>query len=197
MSGWFHSPLAFWHSGTLEPSNSVAWIVSSRGRVHSFILSYCSFCRLFFINFFLIQVKMIALWDIVPCSLIEVHRYFRGAYCLQHKGPLKRRSASTKLHGVISQKVIFILEALTTWNCTNFDIVSSFKELSSKKLNCIAWKYFAVYKFHDSWRSKIQHCCVIKTQLRSNLYRLLPCAYSWVEWREVSEDDRPFGCGAV
>jgi hypothetical protein len=28
---------------------------------------------------------MIACWDIVPCSLIEVE-HFRGAYCLHHQG---------------------------------------------------------------------------------------------------------------
>jgi hypothetical protein len=29
---------------------------------------------------------MTAFWDIVPCSLIEVDRRFRGSYCLHHQG---------------------------------------------------------------------------------------------------------------
>jgi hypothetical protein len=31
-------------------------------------------------------MKMTAFWDIAPCSLIEVDRHFRGAYCLHHQG---------------------------------------------------------------------------------------------------------------
>jgi hypothetical protein len=30
--------------------------------------------------------KMAASWDIAPCSLLEVDRFFRGAYCLNHQG---------------------------------------------------------------------------------------------------------------
>jgi hypothetical protein len=25
-------------------------------------------------------------WDVAPCSLTEVYRLFRGAYCLHHQG---------------------------------------------------------------------------------------------------------------
>jgi hypothetical protein len=32
------------------------------------------------------SIKMTALWDIVSCSLVEVDRRFRDAYCLQHRG---------------------------------------------------------------------------------------------------------------
>jgi hypothetical protein len=31
-------------------------------------------------------MNMIPLWDTAPCSLVEVHRRFRSAYCLYHKG---------------------------------------------------------------------------------------------------------------
>jgi hypothetical protein len=33
-----------------------------------------------------LPVKMTVLWDIAPCSLVEVYRRFRGAYCLHHQG---------------------------------------------------------------------------------------------------------------
>jgi hypothetical protein len=26
------------------------------------------------------------LWDVAPCSLVEIDRRFRGAYCLHHQG---------------------------------------------------------------------------------------------------------------
>jgi hypothetical protein len=32
------------------------------------------------------SVKMTALWDIASCSLVEVYRRFRGAYCLHYHG---------------------------------------------------------------------------------------------------------------
>jgi hypothetical protein len=32
------------------------------------------------------SMKMTVLWDVVPCSLVEVYRRFGGAYCLHHQG---------------------------------------------------------------------------------------------------------------
>jgi hypothetical protein len=29
---------------------------------------------------------MTVFWDVKPCSLVEVYRRFRGAYCLYHEG---------------------------------------------------------------------------------------------------------------
>jgi hypothetical protein len=29
---------------------------------------------------------MTAFWDIMPCTLVEVDRCFRGAYCFRHQG---------------------------------------------------------------------------------------------------------------
>jgi hypothetical protein len=28
--------------------------------------------------------KMTVFWDVTPCSLVEIDRIFRGAYCLHH-----------------------------------------------------------------------------------------------------------------
>jgi hypothetical protein len=61
------------------------------------------------------SMKITALWDIAPSSFVEVHRRFRGAYYLENEGdevialmlqyaPLKRQSASTRLHDATSQK---------------------------------------------------------------------------------------------
>jgi hypothetical protein len=63
---------------------------------------------------------MTAFWDVVPCSLMEVNRRFRGgtasiitlmmeAVCI-----FERRVTSTRLHGSKSQEAdIFILTART------------------------------------------------------------------------------------
>jgi hypothetical protein len=31
-----------------------------------------------------LSMKMIVFWDVVPCSLVDIDRRFRGAYCLHH-----------------------------------------------------------------------------------------------------------------
>jgi hypothetical protein len=67
------------------------------------------------------SMKLRALWDTAPCSLIEVDRRFRYAYCLQPLGvssqyvPLKRRSTSMRLHGAISQKAVINLRILNLY----------------------------------------------------------------------------------
>jgi hypothetical protein len=33
-----------------------------------------------------VSLKMAVFWDVAPCSLVEVYRRFRGAYCLHHQG---------------------------------------------------------------------------------------------------------------
>jgi hypothetical protein len=40
-------------------------------------------------------MKMTAFWDIAPCSLVEVDRHFRGAYCLHHQGDLMIEAVSS------------------------------------------------------------------------------------------------------
>jgi hypothetical protein len=42
-------------------------------------------------------------WNISSCSVTELDRRFRGAYCLHHQGPDERRSIWTIQHGAISQ----------------------------------------------------------------------------------------------
>jgi hypothetical protein len=41
---------------------------------------------------------MIAFWDKAPCSLVEEHQCFRGAYCLHHEGN-EHQSTAVRLHG--------------------------------------------------------------------------------------------------
>jgi hypothetical protein len=33
-------------------------------------------------------MKMTIFWDVVPCSLVEVYRHFRGACCLHYQGDI-------------------------------------------------------------------------------------------------------------
>jgi hypothetical protein len=50
-------------------------------------------------------------------------RFTNGNHCIggsvRPRAPLKRRSVSTRLHGATSQKTIFILVAVRTWNLTS------------------------------------------------------------------------------
>jgi hypothetical protein len=51
------------------------------------------------------SMKMAVFWDVAPCSLIDIDRRFRGAYCHHHQGLI--------LHGATSQKtVIFITQMI-------------------------------------------------------------------------------------
>jgi hypothetical protein len=47
------------------------------------------------------NMKMAVLWDVAPCSLVEVHRRFRGACCLRHHGDQTRLYGATSLTTVI------------------------------------------------------------------------------------------------
>jgi hypothetical protein len=69
----------------------------------------------------LFTIKMTACRDIAPCSLVQVYRLFRRAYCLHHKGdtPMieavrtsKTLAMSTTLHAAISQKDVIISRRL-------------------------------------------------------------------------------------
>jgi hypothetical protein len=67
-----------------------------------------------------VSMKMTAFWDVVPCRLSDGYKRLRDADCLHYHGyisgrrwrkysPLKRRFASTRLHGAISQKADCLL----------------------------------------------------------------------------------------
>jgi hypothetical protein len=52
---------------------------------------------------------------VLPFSLVQVYRHFRGACCLHHQG-----DESTRLHGATTQKTaIFILATVRTSNLTH------------------------------------------------------------------------------
>jgi hypothetical protein len=85
----------------------------------------CSLRTKLFVRFQVLtasSMEKTVFWDMTPCSLVEVDRLFSGAQCLHHNlwlcwqyVRLKRLSASTRLHGVISQKtVFFMLDAVRT-----------------------------------------------------------------------------------
>jgi hypothetical protein len=57
------------------------------------------------VRFRVLTAASTSFWDIALCRLVEVDRRFRA-----DNGPLKRRPASTTLHGALSQKAtIFVL----------------------------------------------------------------------------------------
>jgi hypothetical protein len=48
-------------------------------------LCYHSMC-FEFVPLTLFISKMVVVWDVAPCSLVEVHQRFRGPCCLHHQG---------------------------------------------------------------------------------------------------------------
>jgi hypothetical protein len=58
---------------------------------------------------------MVVLWNVAPCSLVDVDRRFRGPYRFHHQGGeahLKSRSVCTRLHGATSQKTPIVTDEL-------------------------------------------------------------------------------------
>jgi hypothetical protein len=43
------------------------------------------------------QMKFRVLWDVAPCSHIEVDQRFRGAYCLHHQGTLMEAGCTSEM----------------------------------------------------------------------------------------------------
>jgi hypothetical protein len=66
-------------------------------------LAFFSSCKLLHIAwcwkgiqvFAVVSVKMTAFWNVAPCSLVEIDRRFRGAYCLHHQIALVIEAVST------------------------------------------------------------------------------------------------------
>jgi hypothetical protein len=44
-----------------------------------------------------VSMKFRVLWDVAPCSHVEVDRHFRGAYCLYHQAHRPDDGGSTHL----------------------------------------------------------------------------------------------------
>jgi hypothetical protein len=72
------------------------------GQLYIYCFQYVKFYVLSVTN-----VKMTAFWDMMPCSLIEIG----VCKCIP---PLKHWSASSRLHGTISQKALIVSE-LDVW----------------------------------------------------------------------------------
>jgi hypothetical protein len=39
-----------------------------------------------------VNAKMTAFWNMMPCSIVEVDRHFRGVYCLHHQDIISEMS---------------------------------------------------------------------------------------------------------
>jgi hypothetical protein len=68
------------------------------------------------------SMKMTAFWDIVPCSLVEVDRRFRGAYCLHHQIALLMEAVCT------SEMLVFFKEATEGYHI-HITIIFFYKQL--------------------------------------------------------------------
>jgi hypothetical protein len=90
------------------------------------------------------------LWDVTPCSSIEIHRRFEGTYCFHFSAkkmspallvshvPLKLQWTSTGLHGVTSQEiVVFIVTVAIT---SAFQALLWFSSSEFSVSQCKGWK---------------------------------------------------------
>jgi hypothetical protein len=60
------------------------------------------------------SMKMTALWDTAPCSLLGVYQHFRSVYCLHHQGDEPSWFQELVVSGLLDQQLIYIHEAQFT-----------------------------------------------------------------------------------
>jgi hypothetical protein len=110
---------------------------------------------------------MTAFWDIESYILVKGGRRFRGAYCLHHQGgdwglqwwwrqyaSLKRRSTSTSLRDLVSQKVfVFLLDDVRIWNVALHSIlIIMVIRLGHRLLGIIRNNHLSVFDSqHQTW----------------------------------------------
>jgi hypothetical protein len=66
------------------------------------------------------RLNTIALWDIPPCSLVEVCRRFRGAYCLHHQSGILLRGYMAQYPRKLSPSPHFNPAGLNEIACYKF-----------------------------------------------------------------------------
>jgi hypothetical protein len=60
-------------------------------------------------------MKVAVFWVLAPCSLVEVHRRFKGACCLHHQGDRRDHRAATQktvvftLHIIVMYRINILL----------------------------------------------------------------------------------------
>jgi hypothetical protein len=59
----------------------MVWIVLQNNNLYKLVTLHVRFQVLTAAS-----LKMTAFWDVAPCSVVEVGRRFRDAYCLHHEG---------------------------------------------------------------------------------------------------------------
>jgi hypothetical protein len=57
--------------------------IRSQSSLNLLLFAVLNVLRIIIITF---CIKMVAVWDIAPCSLVEVDQRFGGVYCLHHQG---------------------------------------------------------------------------------------------------------------
>jgi hypothetical protein len=57
-------------------------------------------------------MKMTVFWGVAPCSLVEVHRRFRGACCLHHEGD---RNTAQQPRGQPSSNTVRVQVIVIVW----------------------------------------------------------------------------------
>jgi hypothetical protein len=81
------------------------------------------------------SMKVTAFWGIAPCSLVEVDRSFRGAYCLHHHRPVVGASMHLWNVGLLQRCYTALYHSLTpsTWK-----ISSVLERIDEKIINLIS-----------------------------------------------------------
>jgi hypothetical protein len=71
-------------SETMDCNSRLTWMVVREGVI--VFSSRESFKFYMLVTRRTVDLKMTVFWGVAPCSLVEIDRHFRGAYCLYHQG---------------------------------------------------------------------------------------------------------------
>jgi hypothetical protein len=115
------------------------------------------------------SMKMTPFWDIAPCSLVEVGRRFRGAYCLQYCPDVRRTSETSVNFNETTWPYIPNSCHLQSLACCRFSSASSkfrqyFKQTRHEDNATVTYVYFLnkclqIYLFATYYIIFYKCCC--------------------------------------
>jgi hypothetical protein len=122
------------------------------------------------------SMKVAVSWDVTPCSLVEIDRQFRGAYCLHHQdnesttkqAHLKRRSISTRLHGATFQKTAILVHNHAQSSPTQVTILSHMNPVHTFISYFI--RSILIVSSSPNVAHSCYHSCFVLSRLQHNSY---------------------------
>jgi hypothetical protein len=110
-------------------------------------------------------MNMVVLWDVAPCSLVEVYRRFKDDCCLHRLGdeevPLRRWVTSTRQHGATSRQQL----------CSPLTIVISSATINFRFTDLVRF-YGCNHKYYRSLVAHVSRNSTVSAAVSFSLHTL-------------------------